>query len=63
MLGLAVFADGFFNVSNGTHSSFLSWQAVGLRVAALFLRLEVDDVPLDNVGMALDFDFPALLAE
>ena len=63
MLGLAVFADGFFNVSNGTHSSVLSWQAVGLRVAALFLRLEVDDVPLDNVGMALDFDVPALLAE
>ena len=42
---------------------FLSWQVVGLRVAALFLRLEVDDVPLDNVGMALDFDVPALLAE
>ena len=63
MLGLAMFADGFFNVSNGTHNSFLSWQVVGLRVAALFLRLEVYDVPLDNVGMALDFDVPALLAE
>ena len=61
MLGLAVFADGFFNVSNGTHSSVLSWQAVGLRVAALFLRLEVDDVPLDNVGMALNFDLLAAL--
>ena len=61
MLGLAVFADGFFNVSNGTHNSFLSWQMAGLRVAALFLRLEVDDVPLDNVGMALNFDLLAAL--
>ena len=33
----------------------------GLRVAALFLRLEVDDVPLDNVGMALNFDLLAAL--
>ena len=25
MLGLAVFADGLLNLSNGTHNSFLSW--------------------------------------
>ena len=30
-------------------------------MAALFLRLEVDDVPLDNVGMALNFDLLAAL--
>ena len=25
MLGLAMFADGLLNLSNGTHNSFLSW--------------------------------------
>ena len=48
---------------NGTHSSFLSWQMVGLRVTAFLFWLEIEDMPLDNVGMALDFDVPALLAE
>lgn len=30
---------------------------------AILFRLEVDDMPFHNMGIPLDFDFPALLAE
>jgi len=61
MLGLAVFADGLLNLSNGTHSSVLSWQVVGLRVTAFLFWLEIEDMPLDNVGIPLNFDLLAAL--
>ena len=62
MLGLTVFPDGIFDALDSTHiHSFPFVVMMGLRVAAL-VRLEVEDMALNDTGIALDFDFPALLA-
>ena len=62
MLGLTVFPDGIFDALDSTHiHSFPFVVMMGLRVAAL-VRLEVEDMALNDTGIPLDFDFPALLA-
>ena len=32
-------------------------------MTAVFFRFEAEDMPLDNVGVPLNLDFPALLAQ
>ena len=62
MLGLTVFPDGIFDALDSTHiHSFPFVVMMGLRVAAL-VRLEVEDMALNDTGIPLDFDLPALLA-
>ena len=63
MLGLAIFPDGFSDFLYSTHIHSFPFAVNGLRVAAALVRLKVENVSLDNAGIPLDFDFPALLAE
>ena len=63
MLGLTVFPDGIFDALDSTHiHSFPFVVMMGLRVATALVRLEVEDMALNDTGIPLNFDFPALLA-
>ena len=62
MLGLAIFPDGFSDFLYSTHIHSFPFAVNGLRVAAALVRLKIENVSLDNAGIPLDFDFPALLA-
>ena len=63
ILGLTTFPDGIFDALDSTHiHSFPFVVMMGLRVAAALVRFEVEDMALNDTGIPLDFDFPALLA-
>ena len=62
MLGLTVFPDGIFDALDSTHIHSFPFILTGLRVTAALVRFEVEDMALNNTGIPLDFDFPALLA-
>jgi hypothetical protein len=62
MLGLTVFPDGIFDALDSTHIHSFPFILAGLRVTAALVRFEVEDMALNDTGIPLDFDFPALLA-
>ena len=63
ILGLTIFPDGIFDALDSTHiHSFPFVVMMNLRVAAALVRFEVENMALNDTGIPLDFDFPALLA-
>lgn len=63
ILGLTIFPDGIFDALDSTHiHSFPFVVMMNLRVTAALVRFEVENMTLNDTGIPLDFDFPALLA-
>ena len=62
-LGTAILPDRVPDFLYSTHIQSFPFAVVGLRVAAALARPKIEDMALNDTGVPLDLDFPALLAE